>query len=96
MKCLTKLVMVYRMGFVGRIMNRNYVFDEKKEKAIPDLVTALINEEYEVENVTLRSGRKEINLKKRRNSISVQFNDYSREGNPRKTFEHTMDILESK
>ena len=88
--------MVYRMGFVGSIKNRNYVFDEQKEKAIPDLVTALINEEYEVENVTLRSDKKEINLKKRRNRISVQFNDYSREGDPRETFERTMDILESK
>lgn len=88
--------MVYRMGFVGSIKNRNYVFDEQKEKAIPDLVTALINEEYEVENVTLRSDKKEINLKKRRNSISVQFNDYSREGDPRETFERTMDILKNK
>jgi len=88
--------MVYRMGFVGSIKNRNYVFDEQKEKAIPDLVTALINEEYEVENVTLRSDKKEINLKKRRNRISVQFNDYSREGDPRETFERTMDILKNK
>lgn len=88
--------MVYRMGFVGKIKNRNYVFDEDEETAIPDLVTALMNEEYEVEKVTLRSDRREINLKKHRDSISVQFNDYSKEGNPRETFRRTMDILEDK
>lgn len=86
---------VYRMGFVGSIKDRNYVFDEGNTKAIPDLVTALLNEEYEVRHVTLRNGKREISLKKNRKSISVQFNDYSHEGDPRENFRQTMHILKN-
>lgn|GEM_PF-5078696 len=85
--------LVYRMGFVANIKSKNCVLDEE-EIAIPALVTALLNEEYDVHHVTLRNGKREINLKKRRKGVSVRFSDSSPERNPRETFRQTMDILE--
>ncbi|MFO8110568.1 MAG: hypothetical protein R6U17_08665 [Thermoplasmata archaeon] len=84
------------MGFIGSIKNKTCVFDGEKETDIPDLVTALLNEEYDVQHVTLRNGKREINLKKGRKGISVQFYDRSGEGNPRDAFKQTMDFLKNR
>ncbi|MFW6047842.1 MAG: hypothetical protein ACOC87_00905 [Candidatus Natronoplasma sp.] len=84
------------MGFVASIKNRNRIFEEDEETPLPDLVTTLLNEEYEVQNVTLRNGKREINLKKDRKGISVQFDDHSGEGNSVETFRQTMDLLKNR
>ncbi len=84
------------MGFIGSIKNRNCVLDGDKDSGIPDLVTALLKEDYDVEYVTLRNGRREINLKKDRKGISVQYRDGSGHGDPREDFRLTMDLLQNK